>query len=156
MATSLLKYLEHFQERDFHDIILSLKASRVPETVNAYRKISEECDYPLHLGITAAGSPQSGIVKSSVGIGALLLDGIGDTIRVSLTGPPVPEVETAKRILSSCGSRHFGPEVISCPTCGRCQVNLIELVEEIENKVKEIKNKKPFVIAIMGCEVNGP
>jgi (E)-4-hydroxy-3-methylbut-2-enyl-diphosphate synthase len=158
MVGSLLKYLEHFQKRNFHDIILSLKASDVPSTVKAYRKMSEKCDYPLHLGITAAGSPQAGIVKSSVGIGALILEGIGDTIRVSLKGDPVSEVETAKRILSSTGLRNFGPEVIACPTCGRCQVDLISLVRELEEKIKnkKLSSKKPLIIAIMGCEVNGP
>ncbi len=158
MVDSLLRYLEYFQKKNFNDIVLSLKASGVPATVKAYREISEKCDYPLHLGVTAAGSPHSGIVKSSIGIGALLLDGIGDTIRVSLTGDPEREVETAKRILASTLMRSFGPEVIACPTCGRCQIDLISLVEDLEKKInsRKFSSEKALVIAIMGCEVNGP
>jgi len=162
MVKFALKYISHFQKRDFNDIVISLKASEAPATVSAYRKIAEECDYPLHLGVTAAGLPEEGIIKSSIGIGALAADGIGDTVRVSLTGDPVAEVITAKRILASVGVRHFGPQIISCPTCGRCQVDLVHIVQEADKQLKdEISKKKTLgekqlVIAVMGCEVNGP
>lgn len=157
---SALSYIELFKGLDFHDIIISLKASDVAKTVEAYRKISKVCDYPLHLGVTASGPYEHGIVKSSIGIGSLLLDGIGDTIRVSLTADPVEEVIAAKRILSSLGLRRFGPEIISCPTCGRCQVDLKQIVDRLDNKLKayslKLTAKNPLTIAIMGCEVNGP
>jgi len=149
-AKSYVKILEAL---DFRDIIISLKASDVISTVEAYRQMSEFCDYPLHLGVTAAGPHESGIVKSAIGIGSLLLDGIGDTVRVSLTSDPVEEVGAAKRILGSLGLRNFGPDIISCPTCGRCQVDLIEMVKRVESG---LKTKKDITIAIMGCEVNGP
>ncbi len=154
------KYLKILEELDFHDIIISLKGSDVISTVESYRKMSGLCDYPLHLGITAAGPCETGIVKSSVGIGALLLDGIGDTIRVSLTADPVEEVIAAKRILSSLNLRSFGPELISCPTCGRCRVDLIEIVKRTERALSD-RRYRPNAgrypkIAIMGCEVNGP
>ena len=157
---SALNYIKIFEDLDFRDIIISLKASDVAKTVEAYRRMSALSDYPLHLGVTASGPHDSGIVKSSIGIGALLLDGIGDTIRVSLTADPVEEVVAAKKILSSLNLRKFGPEIISCPTCGRCQVNLIKIVNELENKLTayslQLKAKEPLTIAIMGCEVNGP
>ena len=157
---SALDYIKIFEELDFRDIIISLKASDVVKTVEAYRRIAALSDYPLHLGVTASGPYDSGIVKSSIGIGALLLDGIGDTIRVSLTADPVEEIAAAKRILSSLNLRKFGPEIISCPTCGRCQVDLIKIVNELENKLTayslKLKAKEPLTIAIMGCEVNGP
>jgi (E)-4-hydroxy-3-methylbut-2-enyl-diphosphate synthase len=155
MVGSLLKYLEAFRRKGFNDIIISLKASNVSTTVESYRKMAEACDYPFHVGVTAAGPPAEGIVRSSIGIGSLLLDGIGDTVRVSLTGDPLPEVDAAKRILSAVGVRHFGHSIISCPTCGRCQVDLVPLVEKLEKEVKNVTNK-PLTIAIMGCEVNGP
>lgn len=146
-------YVKILEALDFHDIIISLKASDVVSTVEAYRKISHICDYPLHLGVTAAGPYGSGIVKSAIGIGSLLLDGIGDTIRVSLTSDPVNEVSAGKRILSSLHLRNFGPEIISCPTCGRCQVDLIDIVRKVE---AGLKTKKAVTVAVMGCEVNGP
>jgi len=152
-------YIKIIEDLNFHDIIISLKASDVAKTVEAYREISKLCDYPLHLGVTASGPYDLGIVKSSIGIGALLLDGIGDTIRVSLTADPVEEVVAAKRILSSLGLRRFGPEILSCPTCGRCQVDLISIVNEVEKAVSRcqgVKVSKPLTIALMGCEVNGP
>ena len=157
LVRSALGYVKIFEELNFRDIIISLKASDVATTVEAYRKISKLCDYPLHLGVTASGSYDNGIVKSSVGIGALLLDGIGDTVRISLTADPIEEVLAAKRILSAVGLRKFGPEVISCPKCGRCQVDLGEIVRELERRVmghgSRVKNVR---IAVMGCEVNGP
>jgi len=162
MAELALKSARCFEETGFRDIVISLKASDIGTTVEAYKIMGMESDYPLHLGVTAAGSPKNGIVRSSVGIGALLLEGIGDTVRVSLTGDPVTEVDTAKRILSSLGIRHFGPEIISCPTCGRCRVDLVSMVKELEDKLKRntqytIRNTRhAFTIALMGCEVNGP
>ncbi|MDD5428251.1 MAG: flavodoxin-dependent (E)-4-hydroxy-3-methylbut-2-enyl-diphosphate synthase [Candidatus Omnitrophica bacterium] len=157
---SAFAYIKIFEDLDFRDIIISLKASDVATTVEAYRKMSQFCDYPMHLGVTASGSYDQGIVKSSIGIGALLLDGIGDTIRVSLTADPVEEVIAAKRILSSIGLRSFGPEIISCPTCGRCQVDLGSIVKELEYSLTacnlKLKNGGPLKIAVMGCEVNGP
>ncbi len=160
MVQAALGYIKLFEQNDFHDIIISLKASNVAATVDAYRSMSKLCDYPLHLGVTASGSYDQGAVKSAIGIGALLLDGIGDTIRVSLTADPVREVIAAKRILSSLNLRHFGPEVISCPTCGRCQVDLGGIVKDVERKLaagnRQPATIRPFKIAIMGCEVNGP
>ncbi len=160
LTASALNYIKIFEALNFHDIIISLKASDVISTVEAYRKISRVCDYPLHLGVTAAGSYDSGVVKSSIGIGSLLLDGIGDTIRVSLTADPVEEVIAAKRILSALNLRRFGPEVISCPTCGRCQVDLGKIVRKLEGELSAIgyrlSAKRPVRIAVMGCEVNGP
>ncbi len=163
MVKSLLSYLEHFRRRKFNDIVVSLKSSDVSTMVEAYRGMANECDYPFHLGVTASGLPAEGIVKSSMGIGSLLLDGIGDTIRVSLTGDPRGEIDTARRILASAGTRHFGPEIIACPTCGRCQVDLVPIVKELEAELKKRCTmydtrctKKPPIIAVMGCEVNGP
>ncbi|MFA6636921.1 MAG: flavodoxin-dependent (E)-4-hydroxy-3-methylbut-2-enyl-diphosphate synthase [Candidatus Omnitrophota bacterium] len=161
MTEGVLRYLEIFRKKKFNDIVISVKASDVPGTVKAYREVSGECDYPLHLGVTAAGSKETGVIKSAVGIGALLVDGIGDTIRVSLTGDPVDEIKAAKKILASSGARSFGPEVISCPTCGRCAVDLAGLAEEVERELERISFSlktipEKFTIAVMGCEVNGP
>ncbi|MFH1305543.1 MAG: flavodoxin-dependent (E)-4-hydroxy-3-methylbut-2-enyl-diphosphate synthase [Candidatus Omnitrophota bacterium] len=154
MPEALLNHLERFRKRRFNNIVISLKSSSVGETVEAYRKIARECDYPFHVGVTAAGLPCEGIVKSSIGIGALLLDGIGDTIRVSLTASPDEEVATARRILASAGVRHFGPEIISCPTCGRCRVDIAAVAEELGKSLERVE--KSLVVAVMGCEVNGP
>ena len=148
-----LKYIKLFEREGFRDIIVSLKSSSVRETVDAYRKLAALSDYPFHLGVTAAGPHEAGIVKSSVGIGSLLLDGIGDTIRVSLTGDPVPEVIAAKRILGSLSLRKFGPDIISCPTCGRTEIDLAEIVRKLE---KKLSGKPSIRVAVMGCEVNGP
>jgi len=157
---SAIRYIKIFEELDFRDIIISLKASDVVKTVEAYREISGLCDYPLHLGVTASGPYDFGIVKSSIGIGALLLDGIGDTIRVSLTADPVEEVIAAKRILTSLNLRNFGPQILSCPTCGRCQVDLMGIVKELERALSAKRfppsTKQGLTIAVMGCEVNGP
>lgn len=160
-------YIKLFEDNGFTDIVISLKSSNVVQTVNAYREVSKITDYPLHLGVTAAGPVETGIIKSSIGIGALLLEGIGDTIRVSLTGDPADEIRTAKKILQAVGLRKFGPDIISCPTCGRCQVDLVKIVNEVENKLNGVGangrsplhvNRKYSVstIALMGCEVNGP
>lgn len=161
MVKSALQYTERFRKKDFNDLVISLKSASCETTIAAYRKIAGECDYPLHLGVTAAGLPEDGIVRSSIGIGALLVDGIGDTVRVSLTGDPTEEVGVAKRILSSVGVRDFGHDIISCPTCGRCQVDLVSIVKELEGELKKAskppgEEDKQLTIAIMGCEVNGP
>lgn len=154
MVKPVLDYIKILERMDFYDIIVSLKASDVISTIEAYRLFSKKSKYPLHLGITAAGPVSTGIVKSAIGIGALLLDGIGDTIRVSLTGDPVEEVIAAKKILQALNLRNFGPEIISCPTCGRCQVDLRRIAEEVGWRVEG--GKEQVKIAIMGCEVNGP
>ncbi len=159
MVESALSYAGFMEELKFTDIIISLKASDVPATVEAYRLLSEKCDYPLHLGITAAGASLQGVIRSSVGLGALLLEGLGDTIRVSLTGDPLEEVKTAYGILSALDLRHREPVIISCPTCGRCKVNLAEIVREAEEKIKKLPmcdELSSLKIAIMGCPVNCP
>jgi len=126
------------------------------DTIAAYRKIACRCDYPLHLGLTATGLPQAGAIKSSIAIGTLLLEGIGDTIRVSLTGNPQEEVKVAKLILASLSLRNFGPQIISCPTCGRCEVDLVRIVQNLEAKLSANAITRPMKLAIMGCVVNGP
>lgn len=154
MVESALREIRVLEDCDFYNIALSLKASDVIKTVEAYRKISKLVEYPLHIGVTEAGTEYAGLIKSSVGLGSLLLDGIGDTIRVSLTADPVREIYAAKEILKATGKYKKGIEIVSCPTCGRCNYNLVEIVNKIEPMVKDIgKNIK---IAIMGCVVNGP
>ena len=155
MVDTTLGYCRQLEALDFRDIILSLKASDPLATVAAYRAIATRCDYPLHLGVTAAGPPGTGTVKSAVALGILLAEGIGDTIRVSLTGPPHREVEVAYDILAALGLRQRRhPEIISCPTCGRCQVDLPALVEAVERAVRQAPPE--LTIAVMGCVVNGP
>ncbi len=160
LVRSALEYIKMVEGFKFHNIVLSLKASNVLDTVSAYRKISGLCNYPMHLGVTATGSPFAGAIKSSVALGALLLDGIGDTIRVSLTDIPVREVYAGKVILESLGLRKFGHSLISCPTCGRCEVDLVKIVRELEEKLeqgaKKFNSSEPIKIAVMGCVVNGP
>lgn len=160
LVKSALEYIKMVEGFKFHNIVVSLKASNVLDTVSAYREISGLCDYPMHLGVTATGSPFAGAIKSSVALGALLLDGIGDTIRVSLTDIPVREVYAAKVILESLGLRKFGHSLISCPTCGRCEVDLVKIVSELEEKLEQGAKRpnpsKPIKIAVMGCVVNGP
>jgi (E)-4-hydroxy-3-methylbut-2-enyl-diphosphate synthase len=156
MVASALDHIKFFEDNGFFNIKISLKSSRVKETVQAYRLIDQKCDYPLHLGVTEAGTFFSGTVKSAVGMGCLLLDGIGNTIRVSLTDNPVEEIRVAKEILKVTGLRDEGIEIISCPTCSRTTVDLIALVKKAENALAEIKTDKRIVVAIMGCEVNGP
>lgn len=154
MVESALSHIAILEQHNFHDIKISLKAHDVPLTVQAYQLMSAAVEYPLHLGITEAGTVRSGVIKSAVGIGALLAQGIGDTIRVSLTGDPVEEVYVANEILKSLGLRKFGPTLVSCPTCGRCQINLVAAAEMVENKLKMVKT--PITVAVMGCVVNGP
>jgi (E)-4-hydroxy-3-methylbut-2-enyl-diphosphate synthase len=154
LVKSVLDYIKILERMDFCDIIVSLKASSVRSTIEAYKLFSKKSKYPLHLGITAAGPASTGVVKSSIGIGALLLEGIGDTIRVSLTGDSVEEVMAAKNILQALELRNFGPEIISCPTCGRCQVDLARITEELSLKIQGLRDN--VKIAVMGCEVNGP
>lgn len=154
MVKSALQHIAILEKLDFRDIKISLKANDVPTTIKAYQLMSEVVDYPLHLGITEAGTIKSGIVKSAVGIGALLAQGIGDTIRVSLTGDPVEEVKVANEILKSLGLKEYGPTLISCPTCGRCNIDLAAIAEQVEQKLSNIR--KPFKVAVMGCVVNGP
>ena len=154
MVYSAMEQIKVLEEMDFYDIKVSLKASSVPLTIKTYEKMSELVDYPLHLGITEAGPTWRGTIKSSVGIGAILSRGIGDTIRISLTTDPVEEVKVAKEILKSLGLRKDGIDIISCPTCGRTKVDLISIVEEAEKRIGDLK--KNITVAIMGCAVNGP
>jgi len=144
------------ERESFEDIVVSLKASDVPLAVAAYRLAAKRFPYPLHIGITEAGSTRAGSVKSAVGLGILLAEGIGDTMRVSLTADPVEEIETAYGILSAVGLRKLGPEIISCPSCGRCDIDLIPLATMVEERVKSLKLRVPLRVAVMGCEVNGP
>ncbi|MBQ7883263.1 MAG: flavodoxin-dependent (E)-4-hydroxy-3-methylbut-2-enyl-diphosphate synthase [Phascolarctobacterium sp.] len=148
------RHIRILEEMDYRNIKISLKAHDVPLTLAAYRLMAGQCDYPLHVGITEAGTVNSGIIKSAVGIGTLLAEGIGDTIRVSLTGDPVREVKVAFEILKSLGLREYGPTLISCPTCGRTQINLEKLALEVEKRLAEIS--EPITVAVMGCVVNGP
>jgi (E)-4-hydroxy-3-methylbut-2-enyl-diphosphate synthase len=156
-ARDYIKMLEDFL---FFDIIVSLKASEVITTVRAYQEMAGLCDYPFHLGITASGPPGLGTIKSAIGIGSLLLEGIGDTIRVSLTASATQEIETARQILASLELKKFGPEIISCPTCGRCQVDLVEMVKLLKKRLERDRiwadRFRSFKIAMMGCPVNGP
>jgi (E)-4-hydroxy-3-methylbut-2-enyl-diphosphate synthase len=154
LAESALRQAEMLRDFGFEDICLSVKSSNVRVTVDAYRLLHSKCDYPLHLGVTEAGTERYGIIKSSVGIGALLCEGIGDTIRVSLTAPPEREVEAGIAILRAAGLRGGGVEIISCPTCGRTEVDLISLVREVETRLRDVA--QPMTVAVMGCAVNGP
>lgn len=160
LAESALRHCETLERAGCSDIKVSLKSSDVRTTVAANRIFAARTDYPLHLGVTEAGTEHAGIVKSAVGIGALLLDGIGDTIRVSLTAPPVREVQAALRILEACSLREAAPEIVACPTCGRTQIDLIALVTAVEREIDRIKEEGFQIdarkIAIMGCVVNGP
>ena len=146
-----IKLLNRF---DFDDICVSLKSSSVPITMQAYQLMRQRSDYPLHLGVTEAGTATMGTIKSAIGIGGLLALGIGDTFRVTLTADPVEEVVTAKRILQAVGLRQDGPNLISCPTCGRTRIDLIPLAQEVERRLKTVQ--KPITVAVMGCIVNGP
>ena len=154
MVEAALEHVRILEQVKYTEMKLSIKATEVPLMVEAYRKLSDKVSYPLHLGVTEAGTLKQGTIKSAMGIGSLLLDGIGDTIRVSLTGDPIHEVEVGKSILSNLGLRDFGATMISCPTCGRCQVNLFDLANTVEERLKSIK--EPIKVAVMGCVVNGP
>lgn len=154
LVESALKHVKILEKYDFHDIVVSIKASDVPFSLEAYRILSESIPYPIHVGITEAGTVYIGTIKSAVGIGAILAMGIGNTIRVSLTGDPVEEVRAAKEILKCLGLRKFGIELISCPTCGRTQIDLISIANEVEKRCASIK--KDIKVAVMGCVVNGP
>ncbi|MBC2851312.1 flavodoxin-dependent (E)-4-hydroxy-3-methylbut-2-enyl-diphosphate synthase [Cetobacterium sp. 8H] len=154
MVESALYHIRLLEKYDFKDIVVSLKSSNVKMMVEAYRKLAKLCDYPLHLGVTEAGTAFQGTIKSAIGIGSLLVDGIGDTIRVSLTEDPVEEIKVAKEILKVLGLKDFGVEIISCPTCGRTEIDLIGLAHEVEKEFE--KCDKKIKIAVMGCVVNGP
>ena len=154
MVESAMRHVQILNEMGFHDTIISLKASDALRTIEAYRLIADRVDYPLHLGVTEAGTAFAGAIKSAVGIGVLLAEGIGDTIRVSLTDDPVLEVRAGYEILKSLGLRSHGPMIISCPTCGRCKIDLVRIAREVEAKVSDIR--EPLKIAVMGCIVNGP
>ena len=154
LVASAMGYSERIAALGFEDLVLSVKASSVLVTVEAYRKLAELTPYPLHLGVTEAGTARTGAVKSSVGLGILLSEGIGDTLRVSLTADPVEEVAVAWDLLASLDIRRRGPELVSCPTCGRCQVDLIPLTAEVEARLASIRS--PLKVAVMGCGVNGP
>lgn len=160
MVKAALRYIKIFERQGFYNIMVSLKASDAADTISAYRKMALLCDYPFHIGATATGEGQEAVIKSAIVIGTLLSEGIGDTIRVSLTGKPEDEVVVAKEILQGLGMRSFGHDVISCPTCGRCQVDLIRIVKDFKKRLTAYNlmlNTKRFCsIAIMGCEVNGP
>jgi len=154
MVESALRHVELLRSFDFHEIKVSIKASDVLRTVEAYRLLSSRTDIPLHVGVTEAGSLFSGTVKSALGIGILLAEGIGDTIRVSLTRDPVEEVQVGYEILKALKIRQRGPEIVSCPTCGRCEIDLVEIVERVESALLTMTT--PVQLAIMGCVVNGP
>lgn len=155
LVASSLEFVEHFEKRGFDDIVLSAKAHSVPTTIETYRALSRELPHvPLHLGVTEAGTVQQGTIKSAVGLGVLLAEGIGDTMRVSLTADPVEEPPVCWGILQSLGLRRRSPELVSCPTCGRTQVDLIGLAEEVGERLKGCS--KPISVAVMGCVVNGP
>ncbi len=154
MVESAMRHIELLRSLDFHSIKISIKASDVQRTIDAYSLLSSKTDLPLHVGVTEAGALYSGIVKSSLGIGMLLAEGIGDTIRVSLTRDPVEEVRVGYEILKALDIRKHGPEIVSCPTCGRCKIDLFDIVERVERAL--LSNSLPIKIAIMGCVVNGP
>lgn len=155
LTASALAFVEHFEERGFTDIVLSAKAHSVPTTLETYRRLSAELpQIPLHLGVTEAGGVRQGTIKSSIALGALLAEGIGDTLRVSLTADPLEEVPVAWGILAATGVRRRGPEMVSCPTCARCQVDMIPIAEEVERRLASCS--KPISVAVMGCAVNGP
>ena len=154
LVESALEHVKILEDENFFDIKISLKAHDVPLTLAAYRLMSEKKNYPLHVGITEAGTVNTGVIKSAVGIGALLAEGIGDTIRISLTGDPIVEVKVAKEILKSLGLRDGGVTLVACPTCGRTKINLPEIAAQVEEKISSIE--KSLTVAVMGCVVNGP
>ena len=154
LVESALAHVKILEAVDFKDIVISIKSSDVRMMIDAYRLMSEKVDYPLHLGVTESGTPFRGTIKSSIGIGTLLAEGIGDTIRVSLTSDPIEEIKVAKEMLKALGLRKGGLEFVSCPTCGRTQIKLIEIANEVERRLEG--NNKYIKVAVMGCIVNGP
>lgn len=154
LAASAVSFCEHFESRGFSDIVVSAKASSVLTTIDTYRLLAARVPYPLHIGVTEAGTAFSGTVKSAVGLGVLLEEGIGDTLRVSLTAPPEEEVRVAWEILAALDIRRRGPELVSCPTCGRCQVDLVPIASEVDRRLRTLD--VPIKVAVMGCVVNGP
>jgi len=160
IVQSALKSARLLESFGFYDIVISLKSSDVPQMLAAYRRMSQLCDYPFHLGVTEAGLLEASTVKSSIGIGALLAEGIGDTIRVSITGDPIDEVKVAQRILSSLGLRRFETNVIACPSCGRCEIDVIGIAKQVQERLTQLAASEPkaleLTVAVMGCVVNGP
>ncbi|BCZ48034.1 4-hydroxy-3-methylbut-2-en-1-yl diphosphate synthase (flavodoxin) [Clostridium gelidum] len=154
LVESALRHVKILEDLDFHEIVISIKSSNVSMMIDCYRLIAGRCDYPLHLGVTEAGTIQRGTIKSSIGIGTLLAEGIGDTIRVSLTTDPIHEIKVGIEILKTLGLKKKGVEFVSCPTCGRTQINLIKIAEEVEKRLETYK--KDIKVAVMGCVVNGP
>jgi len=154
LVESALQHVRILEELKFFDIKISLKAFDIPLLLEAYRLVSQKVDYPLHIGVTEAGTPWAGTIRSAVGIGSLLSQGIGDTLRVSLTGDPVEEVRVGFEILKALGLRQRGPVIVSCPTCGRTEIELIRIAQEVEKAIQHIK--EPIKVAVMGCVVNGP
>ena len=154
LCESALRHAALLEKFDFYDIVISIKSSNVQTMTEAYRLLADMCDYPLHLGVTEAGTRRMGMVKSAVGIGSLLLDGIGDSIRVSLTADPVEEISAGFDILKAVGIKKDCPYIVSCPTCGRTKIDLIGLAEKVEKELSAVK--KPITVAVMGCAVNGP
>lgn len=154
LAESALGHVRLLEDCRFGDICISVKCSRVPVNMAAYELLHERVDYPLHLGVTEAGTPEMGVLKSAIGIGGLLCRGIGDTLRVSLTADPVEEVTAAKKILQAAGIRRTEPDLIACPTCGRTQYDMLPIAREVERRLKDCH--KPITVAVMGCVVNGP
>ena len=154
LCESAMRHVRILERHDFEDIVISIKSSYVPTVIAAYRLLAQRCDYPLHIGVTEAGTYRMGLIKSAMGIGGLLLDGIGDTLRVSLTDEPEKEVEAGFDILRAAGFEVPGPEVVSCPTCGRTNIKVAEIAQEVERRLKGCK--KPIKVAVMGCVVNGP
>ena len=154
LVESAMGHVALLNKFDFDDICISVKCSSVPLTMAAYSLLHERCDYPLHLGVTEAGTPSMGVIKSAMGIGGLLCLGIGDTLRVTLTADPVEEIYAAKKILRAAGLRQDGPNLIACPTCGRTNIDLIPMAEEVERRLMGCT--KPITVAVMGCAVNGP
>ena len=154
LCESAMRHVQILERHDFDDIVISIKSSNVPTVIAAYRLLAERCSYPLHIGVTEAGTYRMGLIKSAMGIGGLLLDGIGDTLRVSLTDEPEKEVQAGFDILRAAGFAVPGPEVISCPTCGRTNIKVAEIAQEVERRLAGCQ--KPIKVAVMGCVVNGP
>ena len=157
LVESALKHVRMLEKQSYYDMVISIKSSNVPNTIEAYRLMSRECDYPLHIGVTEAGGGEMALVKAAAAMGALLVDGIGDTMRVSMTGDPVQEVYAAKEILKAMGLRKEGVEIVSCPTCGRTCTDLLSAANRVEHELSSLIPKGKYLkVAVMGCIVNGP